>query len=123
MRRALVLLGLAVMGILLPTLPQLDRSLASLETASQWLSLWRSSVQAFGVPLALLLLGLTRSGIVRFLQLGWGGWLSVAAMGALLASPHAFRSAEGKLTVIVSLVLSLALMVTTLIDLAPPRRT
>lgn len=121
MRRALVLLLLGIVGAVLPTLTRLDRSLASGETAAQWLLLWRGSLQAFGVPLALLALGLTRSGIVRFAHLGWGSWLSVAGVGALVASPFAFRAPEGKLVIVVSLVLSMALVVVSVADLLPPK--
>ncbi|MEZ4751779.1 MAG: hypothetical protein R3B54_14460 [Bdellovibrionota bacterium] len=46
--------------------------------------LWLSSMRLIAFPVSLLLLGFTRSGVIRFLHLGWGLWLSLLTLGVLI---------------------------------------
>ena len=76
------LLILGALGATLLGWPEANIHLRMDSTWPLW-DLWLASMKLIAFPVSLLLLGFTRSGVVRFFQLGWRLWLSLLTLGVL----------------------------------------
>lgn len=93
-----------------------------LENTWPILDLWLQAVRLVAVPVSLLLLGFTRSGVVRFFQLGWGVWLSLLSLGLLFQNEtlSPFHSPIGLAAILLVLVTALGLTLFSTMQLFPP---
>src|SRR5690606_37355234 len=93
-----------------------------LDTRSPLFRTWLESLRFIAVPVCLFLLGLTRSGIVRILHIGWGAWLTVATISVFFAPGEQplWRTPFGLAGVLAVLTLSLGLTLFSVMTVFPP---
>lgn len=122
MRSYLSLFLIAIAGVLLVLSPwQTFRFPAGTRGP---LALWLVTLKCFAIPACLVLLGLTRSIVVKFCALGWGLWVMFLSFWLAVQMNHWIPEVTtyGQALLGVVAVLSLATVTFTAIELGNKRR-
>jgi len=124
MRLFVCLLGIAVAGAALSLVPHLYLPFVPVPSRGWAGDSWVRCVGLFAIPLSLALLGLSRSALVRWLDIGWGVWmgsLSIAVLWTARSPFSAFYSWRATLFVLGVLVLSVGTTLFAAMALSRPK--
>jgi hypothetical protein len=119
MRLALCLMLLAVAGAYLVAQPHLfaSRNLAQIVSETSAQTLWDGTVKSFFFPLALFLMGLTRSRLVKVVDFGFGTYLALLTAWVLIQPGHTAKAPYQTPLMVVVMILGAAIALFSLMTL------